>query len=147
MTMGSILKRVRILRHLTQKQLAHKVGVTESAIRNYELGIRQPNERQLSCISEVLNVSPAFFYFEECESSELMILCLMKYSRNFLIEFDENNTTPYIKITGKNNLSIRLVNLLIEWEKKKEELSKNSISSEEYETWLIDSISSTHIND
>ena len=47
MISGEKLKKLRLLRELTQKELAIKSGLTDSAIRNYELGYRSPNKNQL----------------------------------------------------------------------------------------------------
>ena len=43
------------MRNLTQKKLAIKSGLTDSAIRNYELGNRYPSKEQLQKISEALD--------------------------------------------------------------------------------------------
>ena len=43
------------MRNLTQKELAIKSGLTDAAIRNYELGNRSPSKEQLQKISEVQN--------------------------------------------------------------------------------------------
>lgn len=41
------LKKLRLTRNLTQKELAVKSGLTDAAIRNYELGNRSPSKEQL----------------------------------------------------------------------------------------------------
>lgn len=54
---GYRIKYYRLQNNLTQKELAEKCGLTESAIRNYELGNRNPNNAQREKIARVLKVS------------------------------------------------------------------------------------------
>ena len=55
MISGKKLKRIRSFRKLTQKELAIMSGLTDAAIRNYELGNRSPNIEQLRKIADALN--------------------------------------------------------------------------------------------
>ncbi|QAA31214.1 helix-turn-helix domain-containing protein [Clostridium manihotivorum] len=54
---GSILKKLRNEKKLTQEQLGALIGKSDSAIRMYEAGKRDPSFETLKLISEVLNVS------------------------------------------------------------------------------------------
>lgn len=56
-TMGERIRYYRQIAGLTQKTLAEKCGITESAIRNYELGNRMPDWETLTSIAEALEVS------------------------------------------------------------------------------------------
>ena len=47
MISGQQLKKLRLLRDLTQKELAIKAGLTNAAIQNYELGNRFPTKEQI----------------------------------------------------------------------------------------------------
>ncbi|MHB0809465.1 MAG: helix-turn-helix domain-containing protein [Facklamia hominis] len=49
------LKKLRLMRNLTQKELAIKSSLTDAAIRNYELGNRSPSKEQLQKKSKALN--------------------------------------------------------------------------------------------
>ena len=57
MTKGEKIKYYRNLRGLTQKQLGEMCGLSEPAIRNYELGNRTPSPQQLEKIAAALNVT------------------------------------------------------------------------------------------
>ena len=50
MEVGKKIKRFRTAFGLSQKELAQKSGLSEPAIRNYELGNRTPSEKQLEKI-------------------------------------------------------------------------------------------------
>lgn len=56
-TMGERIRYYRQIAGLTQKSLAEKCGITESAIRNYELGNRMPDWETLTAIAENLEIS------------------------------------------------------------------------------------------
>ena len=43
---GSRIRELRTRRGLLQRELAEMAGVTESAVRNYELGLRAPRPQQ-----------------------------------------------------------------------------------------------------
>lgn len=58
MTTGERIRHYRKIRKLTQKELAEKVGLSEPAIRLYELGKREPSEKQIEAISEALDIAP-----------------------------------------------------------------------------------------
>ena len=50
---------------MTQRELADEVGLTESAIRNYERGIRTPGDQQIGRIAEALDVSADSICFSQ----------------------------------------------------------------------------------
>lgn len=52
------LKKLRDELHLTQKEVADKAHITESAYRAYELGDRNPKPEILDRIAKVLGVRP-----------------------------------------------------------------------------------------
>ena len=57
MTSGQKIKKLRQSRNLSQKELGIMSGLSEPAIRNYELGNRTPSAQQLEKIASALNVS------------------------------------------------------------------------------------------
>ena len=57
MTIGQKIKELRQAKNLSQKELGIMSGLSEPAIRNYELGNRTPSPQQLEKIAAALNVS------------------------------------------------------------------------------------------
>ena len=55
--MNERLKEIRLEKGLTQKQLAKAVGLTETALCNYEKGIREPSLNVLKQLCLALDVS------------------------------------------------------------------------------------------
>ena len=54
------LKKLRDEQHLTQKEVADKARITESAYRAYELGDRNPKPDILDGIAKALGVRPEY---------------------------------------------------------------------------------------
>ena len=54
---GEKIKTLRKERKLTQKELAHKIGVTASTITKYEIGQLEPNIEVLNRISNIFRIS------------------------------------------------------------------------------------------
>ena len=55
-TIHERIKDLRIAAHLTQEELAAKMGVSKGAIGNYETGKRTPDPDTLSAIADIFNV-------------------------------------------------------------------------------------------
>lgn len=62
MSFASRLRQAREQSGLTQQDLAEKLGITKSAIGNYENGVSSPKWDVLLKIFDVLKVEPNFLY-------------------------------------------------------------------------------------
>ena len=62
MNFGMRLKRAREDRVLTQKQLGRMVGVSGTAIGNYENGVSSPKEEIMLRLFDALGVSPNYLF-------------------------------------------------------------------------------------
>lgn len=56
-TIGEKIKTLRKERKLTQKELAHKIGITASTVTKYENGQLEPNIEVLNKIATTFNIS------------------------------------------------------------------------------------------
>lgn len=56
MNTGELIRKYRVERGMTQLQLAEKVGIVESSIRLYELGMRNAKIQRLKEIADALGV-------------------------------------------------------------------------------------------
>jgi transcriptional regulator with XRE-family HTH domain len=54
--LGRKIRKYRLLRNMTQKELGELCGLNESTIRNYELGNRYPDENSLRAIADALHI-------------------------------------------------------------------------------------------
>lgn len=67
---GSQIKMQRILRGLTQEQLANSLGITFQQLQKYERGVNRISACRLYDISKVLKKDISFF-FDACQSNPL----------------------------------------------------------------------------
>ena len=58
MTTGEKIKRIRLHRKMTQKELGDAVGLTANRIAQYEMGYRVPKAALLEKMAEAMNRSP-----------------------------------------------------------------------------------------
>ncbi len=59
MTVAENIKRIRKEKGLTQKQLGERCGMSESTLRQYEIGYRNPKLETIQKIAAALHVSPS----------------------------------------------------------------------------------------
>lgn len=62
MTIGEKIKQVRLSQNMTQKKLAEKCGMADSAIRKYESGKITPKFETVKKIADALNIRPLDLY-------------------------------------------------------------------------------------
>lgn len=70
---GSVIRKLRREANLTQRELGEKVGVSNSAIANYEKGYRAPLQDTLFALADFFNISVNDF-FPNTQKEELDIL-------------------------------------------------------------------------
>ena len=54
------IKQLRILRGMSQKELADKMGISAQQLNNYESGASNPGKKILPALADALNVSAAY---------------------------------------------------------------------------------------
>jgi len=127
---GKKLRRLRLLRNFTQKELAVKSGITDAAIRNYELGNRSPNREQLIKIAEALNCDTSALL--DYGSSSKIIQILFDYEKDIkLIPVIEENG---VKLTSTNPAFICF---LLDWIEMQKKYNNGEITDEEFEDWKL----------
>ena len=68
---GGRIRKYREESHLSQKQLAEKIGVSNSRVSNWEQGINRPDADILASICLVLDVSPSLLLGIRVSTDEL----------------------------------------------------------------------------
>ena len=130
MNKGQKILQLRKERGFTQKQLAQDVGVVESAIRNYERGIRSPDKRdQEEGIAAALGVDP------EAIGEQREYTVAQAMHALFVLE-DDYGIRPQMKKSGAK-LSIPdgcdLSNAVERWAKLRDQLDGEEIDIDEYD--------------
>jgi len=132
MISGEKLKKLRLLRELTQKELAIKSDLTDSAIRNYELGYRSPNKKQLIKIAEAL----------ECDVSALIDHTPISIFEFMQILFDYEDDLKIRPLIEESTIGLishdeNFNDFLIEWDDMKKKHYNGEVTDEEFEDWKL----------
>ena len=143
MAIGDRIKRARLFRGLTQKELGRQVGFDEKTadvrIAQYESGVRTPKDDLLREISEVLDVNYRSLYEPTLYAAEDLMYALFELDEHYDIELHEI-TDP--KFPKKKHIAVQfhsnlLDSFLIEWAKRKKDLADDTISKDEYTEWKL----------
>lgn len=131
MNIGEKIKKERLYQNLSQKQLAQKVGMSEPAIRNYELGNRTPSQKQVDLIANALGVSP-FALSNPDLNTYYGIMHALFYLENTIdlhpIMFEGQ---PYLKVPAATPTS----DAIKQWHEVYAKFQAEEITQEEYKEW------------
>ena len=126
---GKKLRQLREAAGLTQKELACKAHLSESAIRMWELGERKPKPKAVQKLADALRVSPKVFNGYDVEDEDDCAHVLMRIEDEFGLMPAVSDEKPVIlagDVMGK---------FIGEWAEARERLSSGRMSRQEYERW------------
>lgn len=132
MTIGEKIRKFRTEKNLSQKQLAIMSGMSEPAIRNYELGNREPSEKRLNNIAKALGVSRFALSNPDLDSYVGMMHALFYLEDNYGLEVakvDGRSCLMFSKITSTGNQNLDA------WYNEYMDFKDGKISREEYDEW------------
>lgn len=132
MISGEKLKKLRLLRELTQKELAIKSGLTDSAIRNYELGYRSPNKDQLIKIAQVLDCDISALIDHTPISNFEFMQILFDYEEDLKIRPIVEDST-----IGLLSHDMNLNDFLTEWDEMRKKHYNGEVTDEEFDDWKL----------
>lgn len=127
---GARIRRRRQELGMTQLDLAKRTGLSEAAVRSYELGSRNPKDAHREAIAEALGVSADYLREHDgyCESEIV----------HFLMEMEEAGFLRPVLIGGTAYVMPVQANLedgIQEWAEKERNWRFEKISKEEYLRW------------
>ena len=128
------IKKLREKRQLTQKQLASLSGISESALRSYELGDRKPKKEVLERIAMALRVRPEYLSAPEFGPSMEFFYAMLENDELYGYTITEINGRPAIT-GGLMTVGMTFDGFLRDWNKMKKKLDAKEITREEYENW------------
>ena len=91
MSIGTRIKEKRISMRMTQKQLADKLGVKNTAIANYETGVSSPKESILFKLFEVLQCDANYLFQDNIKISESKTSAQINKYENITTLLDQLN--------------------------------------------------------
>ena len=142
---GERIRKYRLFRKMTQKQLAEECMLSESAIRNYELGNRIPDESTIRDISDALEIDSALLRDIDIEdiSSMARLFIELESIYGLIPKVIDGHLHLVFEEPNKDSSNIDIINhyfledTLLDWCSVRDAYIDGRISSEEYETWKI----------
>ena len=64
------LKELRISRHVSQKELAERLGISQQTVASWEVGRTEPSNLFLSSLSDLFNVSTNYLLGKEAKNTQ-----------------------------------------------------------------------------
>lgn len=129
-----VIKKLRKARGFTQKELAERAGISESAMRSYELGDRKPKPEVTERIAMALRVRPEYLNAPEFGPRLEFVYALLENDELRGYTITEINGRPVIVANNMSN-DHAFYKLLSDWNKMKQKLDAKEITPEEYEDW------------
>lgn len=129
-TCGARIRRRRQELGMTQLDLAERTGLSEAAVRSYELGTRNPKDAHREAIAEALGVSADYLREHDgYRESEIV---------HFLMEMEDAGFLRPVLIDGTAYVMPVQANLedgIQEWAEKERDWHFEKIGEEEYLRW------------
>lgn len=122
---------------MTQVQLAEACGLTDSAIRNYELCNRVPGTEQVASIASALDISPESLREVPLESSRQALELLFRLEEEFGLVPDEIDGKLVLKVDEGAGEPQKLVQALKAWKRMIDSEKAGEIGAEELSEWKL----------
>ena len=103
MSIGTRIKEKRIAMGMTQKQLADKLGVKNTAIANYETGVSSPKESILFKLFEVLQCDANYLFQDDIKIDESKAFAQTNKYENITALLDQLNPKGSTKPNATQN--------------------------------------------
>lgn len=124
--LGKSIRKIRMRRNMTQRELANAIdGISEPALRSYELGERCPKQNTLERIAKALDVALACFDTYGIEHYDELMHALFLSEEAFSIKPCADGS---IRFTDET-----IQSCVCTWWSWKELLKEGKITREEYE--------------
>lgn len=130
-------KKIKALREelgLTQKEVAQRAGLTESAYRAYELGDRKPKLEAVEKLAKVFEVKAEYLSTPEFRNQEEFVYALMDCEDLFGFEPREIDGIAAI-VPDPDAEGDGFARFVRGWCNVRRKLDAQEITSEEYEKW------------
>lgn len=131
MKIGEKIRKFRTEKGLSQKELAKMAGLSEPAIRNYELGNRTPSDKQIDAIAGALDINPFAISDPDIESYIGVMHTLFALEEEYGAKLVCEPGATYITFPAGSDLRSRLS----DWGEAFAKLKDGSMTKEEYKEW------------
>ena len=129
---GKKIREIRNTKHISAKELGASCGVNETAIRNYEQGIRQVNQEKLELIAKRLGVTPSALYDRHIETYVDVMQILFEMSDEYeIVPFSIPQEPKYALLT-KDTV---LVCAIQAWYEERRRWERKEITLAQLKAW------------
>ena len=144
MTLGEKIKKYRLMKNLTQKDLGIKVGFSaataDSRIRKYEKDIMAPKNDIRQKIADALDIDLSALSDINIESYEDIMQILFLFEENLVMEIERKDGKTHLIFDDNNKDIEKFISYLYIWHSQKKNLisTSDTISTEEmykYKIW------------
>lgn len=132
---GSRMRGLRMRRGLLQRKLAETADVTESAVRNYELGLRTPRPQQLEALARALGVAPDTLADYGVETSRNALEVLFRLEEGFGARPEADAGGAQVAVDPAAPGAQKLDAAVRAWAAMRARRDSGEISEEEYLDW------------
>lgn len=122
-------------RGLTQSELAEKCGLTDSAIRNYELGNRTPGEDQVKGIASALHVAPESLFDVPATTAREALELIFRIDAEFGLKPKEIGGEVVLAIDPSSKKAPKLAQALKAWLTQIDSEKSGEITAEQLAEW------------
>ena len=142
MTIGERIKRIRVMRGMTQRDLGVIVGFPERSadvrIAQYESGKRVPKQTMIELIAEALNVNPHSLEDLELNTDMGLMYTLFELENTWGFHITHLGGNNYGLVLDKEDKRSNHVNsLLADWSNAYESFENNPSSLTDYAEWKL----------
>ena len=135
MGVGERIRALRKSADLTQKELAASIGLTESAVRNYELGLRTPSEDQLAAMAESIGVAPEALMDIRVESARQALEVLFRMEDTLGLVPQGDGDSMGLGIDPEAEQAPIMHQSLVAWKRMRDGLEDGTVTPDEYAAW------------
>ena len=140
MTLGDKIKKYRILRQLTQKELGEKVGFSsktaDSRIRKYKKNIMAPKTEIRNKLADALDADLSALSDINIQTYEDVMHTLFLFEEEFDMDIDRTEEKTTLSFDNHNKKIAPLITYLYTWYCNKKDLSNQVTADlEQYESW------------
>ena len=120
---------------LLQRELAEMAGVTESAVRNYELGLRVPRPQHLEALARAIGVDPATLTDYGVEAARDALGVLFRLEEGFGARPEADAAGARVAVDPAAPGAQKLDAAVRAWAAMRARRDSGEISDEEYVDW------------
>lgn|GEM_PF-742749 len=131
-TTGKKIRQLRNTKRISAKELGASCGVNETAIRNYEQGIRQVSDEKLDLIAKCLGVTPSALYDRKISTYIDVMQVLFELADRYELLPVAIPQEPRFALLSKDAV---LVGSIQAWYEQRRKWERKEITLEQLKEW------------